>query len=264
MGWAGVPGHAKRLDDFASLSLELLPGEARKMESTREKIEPFVEARTVSRSFDDGRIQALRGISFAVDRGEFVGIVGPSGSGKSTLLQIIGGLDRPTSGEILVGGDSLNKHPNLAGFRSRCVGFVFQSFHLLPTLSALENVQIPMFEMDWPARERRIRAQDLLNRVGLSDRLHQLPGKLSGGERQRVAIARSLANDPALLLADEPTGNLDSETAGVIIDLLKTIHQERGMTCLVVTHDAAVASMTARQVRLLDGHLVEDPVQKRA
>jgi len=200
----------------------------------------------------------LRGADFRLREGEFVAVVGPSGSGKSTLLQLLGALDRPTSGEVLFGGRSLGTVRDLAGFRARTLGFVFQSFHLLPTLTAVENVQIPMFEMPWAPAERVRRAADLLAAVGLADRRDHLPRKLSGGERQRVAIARSLANEPRLLLADEPTGNLDSDSAARILDLLEQIHAEREMTLVVVTHDPQVAARAHRTLRMLDGRIVSD------
>jgi ABC-type lipoprotein export system ATPase subunit len=218
----------------------------------------IVEARDLCRTFDEGRVQALRGISFAIDEGEFVAIQGPSGSGKSTLLQMLGALDAPTEGILQFRGNSFDLLGDMAAFRARTVGFIFQSFHLLPTLSAVENVQVPMFEMPWAANERRHRAKELLDAVGLGDRADHLPPKLSGGERQRVAIARSLANEPALLLADEPTGNLDSVSAALVLDLLEKIHSDRGMTLVVVTHDAAVASRARRVLKMLDGRIVAD------
>jgi ABC-type lipoprotein export system ATPase subunit len=218
----------------------------------------LVEARDLRRTFDEGRVEALRGISFEINEGEFVAIQGPSGSGKSTLLQLLGALDAPTGGVLHFRGNSFDMLGDMAAFRARTVGFIFQSFHLLPTLSAVENVQIPMFEMPWPAQERRRRAKALLEAVGLGDRLDHLPPKLSGGERQRVAIARSLANEPAMLLADEPTGNLDSVSAERIMDLLEKIHSERGMTLVVVTHDAAVARYAQRVLQMLDGRIVAD------
>jgi ABC-type lipoprotein export system ATPase subunit len=218
----------------------------------------LVEARDLRRTFDEGRVEALRGINFTINEGEFVAIQGPSGSGKSTLLQLLGALDAPTAGVLHFRGNSFDLLGDMAAFRARTVGFIFQSFHLLPTLSAIENVQIPMFEMPWPAQERRRRAKSLLEAVGLGDRLDHLPPKLSGGERQRVAIARSLANEPALLLADEPTGNLDSVSATRIMDLLEKIQSERGMTLVVVTHDAAVARYARRVLQMLDGKIVAD------
>ena len=219
---------------------------------------PLIEARNLQREFDGGFVKALRGADFSVSEGEFVAIVGPSGSGKSTLLQLLGALDSPTAGEVFFRGRPLSSLRDPAGFRARAIGFVFQSFHLLPTLTAVENVQVPMFEMPWPSAERRRRAVGLLDAVGLGDRVKHLPVKLSGGERQRVAIARSLANEPELLLADEPTGNLDSESAARVLDLLRKIHGQRHMTIIVVTHDPDVARMAHRTLRMLDGHIIAD------
>ena len=219
---------------------------------------PFLQIRNLGRSFENGRIHALRCVDLSISRGESVAIVGPSGSGKSTLLNLIGALDSPTIGEIVFENKSLHSMRDACAFRSHNIGFIFQSFHLLPTLTALENVQIPMFEMGWKPAVRRKHAQELLVRMGLADRLHQRPAQLSGGERQRVAIARSLANGPALILADEPTGNLDSVNALVIIELLQNLQREKGTTLLMVTHDPEVASRVQRRIRLLDGRVVED------
>jgi len=210
----------------------------------------------VHREFDGGAVRALRGVSLTVRAGEFVAIMGPSGCGKSTLLHVVGALDRPTSGTLRLAGADLAGLRDLSRFRARTVGFVFQSFHLLPTLTAVENVQMPMFEMGWPAAERRRRAGALLDAVKLGHRANHRPGHLSGGERQRVAIARSLANGPQLLLADEPTGNLDSGSAGEIMALLESIHRERGMTLVVVTHEASVAARAGRTVHMVDGRIV--------
>jgi len=226
--------------------------------------EPLLEARAVCRSFDKGRIHALRGVDLIIARGEFVAIIGPSGSGKSTLLNLMGGLDHPTSGEILFENRPLHALQDLSSFRSRTIGFIFQSYHLLPTLTALENVQIPMFEMGWRGARRRERAEELLERVGLADRLHQLPSQLSGGERQRVAIARSLANEPSLLLADEPTGNLDSMNARATLELLQDLQKERGATLVVVTHDPEIAAHVSRRIRLFDGRVLEDTITSPA
>jgi ABC-type lipoprotein export system ATPase subunit len=226
--------------------------------------EVLIEARGLKREFDEGRIQALRGADFSIRQGEFVAIVGPSGSGKSTLLQLLGALDRPSEGEVLFRGKSLNSLPDPSGFRARSLGFVFQSFHLLPTLTAVENVQVPMFEIPMSSRERRRRAVELLEAFGLGDRVGHLPVKLSGGERQRVAIARSLANGPELLLADEPTGNLDSENSARVLDLLKHIHAERRMTLIVVTHDPDVAGEAHRTLRMRDGRIVADTLRAEA
>ena len=221
----------------------------------------LIEARNLKREFDDGRVKALRGADFTIREGEFVAIVGPSGSGKSTLLQLLGALDRPSEGEVLFRGQSLNSLGDPSGFRARSLGFVFQSFHLLPTLTAVENVQVPMFEMPMSSGERRRRAVELLEAFGLGDRMGHLPVKLSGGERQRVAIARSLANGPELLLADEPTGNLDSENSARVLELLQHIHAERHMTLIVVTHDPDVAGQAYRTLRMRDGRIVADTLR---
>lgn len=216
----------------------------------------LIEVRDLRRSFAQDAVQALRGLSFTIADGEFVSIRGPSGSGKTTLLNILGALDCDFDGTVIINDVELRKLPSPERFRSRTIGFVFQSFHLLAALTALENVQMPMFERNWRAAERRERAAALLKAVGLGHRLNHLPSKLSGGERQRVAIARSLANEPKLLLADEPTGNLDSVNAHKILELLRQIHQERRMTMVVVTHDPDVAAATARTLRLRDGQLM--------
>jgi len=218
----------------------------------------FLEAKALTREFDEGQVKALRGVDFSIEEGEFVAIVGPSGCGKSTLLQLLGALDRPTSGTLLYCGISLPDHPNPAAYRARQVGFIFQAFHLLPTFTAAENVQIPMFEIDRSASERRDRALELLKLVGLDHRLDHFPSKLSGGERQRVAIARSLANGPSLLLADEPTGNLDSENAQSVLNLLIRLQQEQGRTMVLVTHDATIAERAGRILRMIDGRIVAE------
>src|SRR6476660_686959 len=218
----------------------------------------LLEAKTLTREFDEGQVKALRGVDFSIKEGEFVAITGPSGCGKSTLLQLLGALDRPTSGTLFYRGISLPDHPNPAAYRAREVGFIFQAFHLLPTFTAAENVQIPMFEIDRSASERRARAFELLKLVGLEHRLDHFPSKLSGGERQRVAIARSLANAPSLLLADEPTGNLDSESAKHILDLITSLHFERRMTLILITHDMSIASRASRAIQMKDGQVVFD------
>lgn len=219
----------------------------------------LIETRDLRRSFDGGRVQALRGINITIGEGESVAVAGPSGCGKSTFLQMLGALDEPTAGDVLFRGQSLREIRDHSLFRAHMIGFIFQSFHLLPTLSALENVQMPMVEMAWSPKKRRARAVELLDAVGLGERGSHLPRELSGGERQRVAIARSLANGPKLLLADEPTGNLDSTNAAQIIDLLLQIHREQRMTIIIVTHDLAIAGRTDRIVRMLDGQIVTEP-----
>jgi ABC-type lipoprotein export system ATPase subunit len=218
----------------------------------------LLEAKALTREFDEGQVKALRGVDFSIKEGEFVAITGPSGCGKSTLLKLVGALDRPTSGTLLYRGRSLLDHSNLAAYRAREIGFVFQAFHLLPTFTAAENVQIPMFEIDRSVSERRERAFELLTLVGLEHRLDHFPSKLSGGERQRVAIARSLANGPSLLLADEPTGNLDRENAHSVLDLITRLQQEQGRTMMLVTHDAAIADRAGRILHMIDGRIVSD------
>ena len=214
-----------------------------------------LRAESLVKTYPDGDVRALRGISLAIAEGEFVAITGPSGCGKSTLLHVIGGLDRPTSGVVSFRGHPLSDE-GLDHFRSRHLGFVFQSFHLIPTLSALENVQVPMFESDLPRRERQGRARGLLNEVGLSHRLNHLAQRLSVGERQRVAIARALANEPGLILADEPTGNLDSPTQSEVLGLLGRLRTERSLTLVIVTHSAEVAAAADRIISIRDGQIV--------
>ncbi|MFL7808838.1 MAG: ABC transporter ATP-binding protein [Anaerolineae bacterium] len=205
----------------------------------------------------DTFVDALQGVDLEVARGEFVALVGPSGSGKSTVLNLIGGLDRPTTGEIWIDGVELSKSDEkaLTRHRRQHVGFVFQSFNLLPRLTAEENVALPLMFGGVPEKERRARARALLERVGLTERLTHRPTQLSGGEQQRVAIARALVAQPALLLADEPTGNLDTTTGVEIMRLLKELNQEHGLTLLVVTHDPEVATFADRVVRLRDGQV---------
>ena len=212
----------------------------------------------VKKEFDDGQVQALRGVDFHIAQGEFVAITGPSGCGKSTLLQMLGALDRPSAGSLLYRGGELGTLSDPAAYRAHEIGFIFQSFHLLPTFTAVENVQIPMFETDRPASERKSRAAELLKAVGLGHRLSHFPAKLSGGERQRVAIARSLANGPSVLLADEPTGNLDSENAQTILELIIRVHREQAMTLVLVTHDMAIAQQASRTIQMKDGQIMSD------
>jgi putative ABC transport system ATP-binding protein len=210
----------------------------------------------VSKYYPDGQVRALDDVSLSICRHEYVAIMGPSGSGKSTLLNLLGGLDQPTDGNIQFENQSLATMGDPDGFRSSKIGFVFQSFYLLPTLTAQENVQVPMFEGPLPARRRRAKAQELLELVGVAHRATHLPRQLSVGERQRVAVARSLANDPLLLLADEPTGNLDSQTAEQILDLFDQLHAERQMAIVMITHDAKAAKRAERTVLLRDGRIV--------
>jgi len=217
--------------------------------------EPLLEVRGLCKSYDEGRIEALRGVDLSICAGEFLAISGPSGSGKSTLLHLLGGLDFPTSGEVLFRGAKLGTTIDLDDYRSQKLGFIFQAFHLIPTLSVLENVQVPMLALSPCPRNRRDRAEKLLVELGLEHRLRQYPNELSAGERQRVAIGRALANNPEILLADEPTGNLDSVNSAKTMEILKGIQKQRGMTLIVVTHENDVAHSAARQIRLRDGRI---------
>ncbi|MGP8176091.1 MAG: ABC transporter ATP-binding protein [Terracidiphilus sp.] len=215
--------------------------------------EALLEVRNLRKSYDEGRIEALRGVDLSIAAGEYVTISGPSGSGKSTLLQLLGGLDTPTSGQVLFRGAALGAAIDLDDYRAHQVGFIFQSFYLLPTLRAIENVQVPMLVVSENARNRAERARALLREMGLEHRLYQYPNELSAGERQRVAIARALANAPQILLADEPTGNLDSVNSARIMEMLIGIQKERGMTLIVVTHENEIALSAPRHIRLRDG-----------
>jgi putative ABC transport system ATP-binding protein len=216
-----------------------------------------IDVQDVVKTYEEGRIHALTGATLQVREGEFVAITGPSGCGKSTLLHLIGALDRPDSGCIVVNGTDLAHMRDLSHYRAHHVGMVFQLHNLLPTLSASANVQLPMYETQLSFWERRAKAQRLLEAVELGDRANTPPTKLSGGERQRVAIARALANDPPILLADEPTGNLDSKAGQMVLDLLRRIQRERGVTLVLVSHDVQIASAAERIVRMLDGRVVD-------
>ena len=217
----------------------------------------LLRAEHVSRFYPDGAIAALSDVSLVIRRGQFVAVMGPSGSGKSTLLNVLGGLDRPTQGEVYFEGRPLGALANLDRYRAEKIGFVFQSFHLLPVLTALENVQIPMFETRRAPAERVRRARELLELVGMEHRAGHLPQRLSVGERQRVAIARALANDPPLILADEPTGNLDSANARSVLALLEQLNAERGVTLVIVTHDPGLAERARQVVHMRDGRIVD-------
>ncbi len=212
----------------------------------------------VSRKYDDGDVIALDDVSLTIGRSEYVSIMGPSGCGKSTLLNILGALDRSTSGEVFFEDQPLSKIKDLDQLRSSKIGFIFQSFYLMPTLTAIENVQIPMFEGPLAAKQRRAKAVELLDSLGVGHRANHLPTRLSGGERQRVAIARALANDPVLLLADEPTGNLDSRTGEEVLAMFLKLREVRGVTLLIVTHDAEVANRADRRIRMRDGRIVSE------
>jgi ABC-type lipoprotein export system ATPase subunit len=221
-----------------------------------------MELRNVAKIYDLGsvKVRALDGIDLTVERGDVMVILGPSGSGKSTLLNMLGALDRPTKGRILFEGTSLARlsEGGLSKIRRERIGFVFQSFNLLPILSAVENVMLPLSPARGDKRRLRKRAEALLTSVGLEGRMHHRPSQMSGGEQQRVAIARSLINDPSILLADEPTGNVDSKTSEEIIALLRGVNRERGQTLIIVTHDTRLTAIATRIVRLLDGKVVED------
>ena len=220
-------------------------------------MDPIISVRDVVKHYDDGRIHALDGVTLDVAQGEFVAIIGPSGSGKSTLLHILGALDVADEGAVTVDGRDLAAVHDLASFRRVTVGFVFQLHNLIPTLTAWENVQVPLMETRLSARKRRERALELLAELELADRAENLPTELSGGERQRVAIARALANDPDILIADEPTGAVDSANSARIVQLLKRVAKERGMTLVIVTHDPTVASQADRIITILDGRVQE-------
>jgi ABC-type lipoprotein export system ATPase subunit len=220
----------------------------------------LIETEAAVRVYGDGaEVRALDGVDLRVARGELVAIMGPSGSGKSTLLNLLGALDRPTSGTVRVNGIDLATLEDEDRFRSRTVGFVFQLHNLLPTLTARENVEIPMLGK-LAAEPRRARADELLSLVGLADRADHLPAELSGGQRQRVAVARALANDPPLVLADEPTGNLDSVAGRELMGLLRDLNRTRGTTFVVVTHDHAVARQTNRVLVMQDGRIVREDI----
>ena len=219
---------------------------------------PLLRAEHVTKLYPDGQVSAVVDVTLDIYRGDYVSIMGPSGSGKSTLLNLLGALDAPTSGEIFMEGRRFSEIHDLNRLRAQRVGFVFQSFYLLPVLSAVENVQVPMFEGTLSRTARVKKATELLEIVGLGHRINHQPQKLSVGERQRVAIARALANDPVLLLADEPTGNLDSKSAQDIFDLVAQLHREREMTIVLITHDDALGQRGERIVRMADGRIRSD------
>jgi putative ABC transport system ATP-binding protein len=226
------------------------------------------ELRGVTKTFTQGayRINAVHEIDLDVAEHEFVVIAGPSGSGKTTLLQLLGALDRPTEGHVHFEGRDLARlsDTQLAGLRLRAFGFVFQQFNLIPTLSAAQNVEVALAPRRLTAKQRHEESARLLESVGLGRRAEHLPSQLSGGEQQRVAIARALANEPRVLLADEPTGNLDSETGGEIVELLASLPGEQGQTVILITHDPAIAAEAPRVVRMRDGQLEEEPPEATA
>ena len=219
----------------------------------------IVQVRDLARDYSmgSGAVHALRGVSFDVNQGEWVAIVGPSGCGKSTLLNLIGAVDTPDSGALTIASQRIDRlsDSDATAFRLRQIGFVFQRFYLMPALSAAENVELPMAEARLPREERRARVRELLGYVGLAERAHHRPSQLSGGEQQRVAIARALANRPALLLADEPTGELDAATGLEMIDLFRRLNRD-GTTIVVVTHDAQMADAAGRRIQMRDGAII--------
>ncbi|MEO6323108.1 MAG: ABC transporter ATP-binding protein [Thermoanaerobaculia bacterium] len=221
----------------------------------------IIETRQLTKVFGSNgtAVHALRGIDLTVERGEFVALVGPSGSGKSTLMAIIGCLDSPTGGTYALDGHAVEKLSGtaLAHIRNEKLGFIFQSYNLLPKASILRNVELPLLYAGVGRKERRVRAMELLEKVGIPDKANVLPAALSGGQRQRVAVARALANRPALLLADEPTGALDSKSGAEVLELFKELHQQ-GNTIVLVTHDAGIAALAQRRVELRDGNIVLD------
>jgi ABC-type lipoprotein export system ATPase subunit len=218
-----------------------------------------VETHNLTRVYGDGaEVRALDDVDLTILKGEFLAVMGPSGSGKSTLLNMIGALDRPSSGQVIVNGEDMAAIKDVDHFRARTVGFVFQLHNLLPALTARENIEVPMQGQGVGERETRERAEHLLALVGLADRMHHLPGQLSGGQRQRVAVARALANDPAIILADEPTGSLDTQSGGEVMDLLAKINRDQGTTIFIVTHDPKVARRTRRILTMRDGKIVDD------
>jgi putative ABC transport system ATP-binding protein len=223
---------------------------------------PIVEARGVVRTYDTGsvRVEALRSVDLMVERGEMVAIMGPSGCGKTTLLNCLSGLDAIDAGQVVIDGADLASMTDTArtDYRARRMGFVFQLYNLMPVLTSVENVELPLLVARVPAREARRRALEALALVGLEDWARHLPDELSGGQRQRVTIARALVNEPAIVWADEPTGDLDSEAAQEITTLMRTLNRERGVSFLIVTHDIAVGRRTDRLVRMMDGRVVEE------
>ncbi|WP_281774824.1 ABC transporter ATP-binding protein [Methanobacterium formicicum] len=209
----------------------------------------------LKKRYDDGKTAALDGVDLKIRKGEFVSLMGPSGSGKTTLLNMIGALDRAEEGNITVAGHDLMEKKDFSSFRSKEIGFIFQFHNLIPNLTVSENVQITMLETEVPHEKMVQRANKLLESLNLGNKINQVPTKLSGGERQRVAIARALVNHPSIILADEPTGSLDSKTGDIILDILREIHHKENVTLLLVTHEPYVADMAERKINLMDGKI---------
>jgi len=221
----------------------------------------MIELINVTKVYKTGRFEviALNNVSMKIEDGEFIAIMGPSGSGKTTLLNLIGCLDKPTKGKIMIDGIDTSQltDKQLTELRRDKIGFIFQQYYLIPTLTALENVELPMIFKGIPRSERIRRAKELLSLVGLEREMNRMPNELSGGQQQRVAIARALANDPSILLCDEPTGNLDRKSGKVVMDLIKKLNEERGVTVVLVTHDAEVARYAERVVKIVDGRITD-------
>jgi putative ABC transport system ATP-binding protein len=220
--------------------------------------ENIIEIHGLKKSYENGQIVALNGVDLEIKKGEFVSIIGPSGSGKSTLLNMLGALDVADEGTVKVAGVDLTRTKDLSTFRSQEIGFVFQLHNLIPNLTALENVQIPMLETPISGKKMEERAMELLRSVELEDKINQKPTKLSGGQRQRVAIARALVNHPSIILADEPTGSLDSKTGDIILNILKDLHKKENVTLIMVTHEPYVANMAERIITVRDGKIIEE------
>lgn len=222
---------------------------------------PLIQTRNLSKAYqlDHLKVEALKNINLEINEGEFVSIMGPSGSGKSTLMHLLGCLDTPTAGEYFLEGQKIDKSANLAKIRREKIGFVFQFFNLIPRLSALKNVELPMVYQGVSSTKRRNWARELLESVGLGDRVNHTPSQLSGGQRQKVAIARALANHPRLVLADEPTGNLDSHSGEEILQILQNLNQQQGVTLIIVTHENFIAQRAQRIILMQDGQLLDSP-----
>ena len=223
---------------------------------------PVIFTENLTKSYEKGSIKALDGVNLVIERGDFVSIIGPAGAGKSTLLNMLGGLDKPTSGTVIIDGVDITKEKDLSELRSAKVGFIFQLHNLIPNLNALDNVEIPLIGTGMKEKEMKQRAKYLLEAVGLGDRMKQKPNKLSGGQRQRIAIARALVNNPSIILADEPTGSLDTKTGARILDLLRNIQENNNVTLIIVTHDPEVAAMANRTIKIRDGRIIEDVINK--
>ena len=218
----------------------------------------FIDLKDVLKQYDDGDVTALNHINLSIERGSFVSIIGPSGSGKSTLLNMLGALDNPDSGKIIIDGVDLTAGKDLSDFRRDKIGFVFQFHNLLPNLTVKENVEIPLVGTSLSESEKEKRALTYIEAVGLLDKKDNKPNKLSGGQRQRVAIARALVNNPSIILADEPTGSLDSKTGQMVLDILKDMHEKYNVTLIIVTHDIEVAKLAERTIVIKDGQIIED------